>query len=168
MEKINEFLNNNNLTTLKRSYMDACSNEEFSSFISTIDASDEVLMKYTSTLEEAMCEYINCKNCKNILTCKNKVEGFCYKPEVVDNTLQFSYVMCKKKRDLEDAQSYLKNIKYYEMSKDIVNASFKDLYILPFPSEASFINLFWSITMLPSSLTIGTFPCLKNFTLFSS
>ena len=75
-----------------------------------------------------MCEYINCKNCKNILTCKNKVEGFCYKPEVVDNTLQFSYVMCKKKRDLEDAQSYLKNIKYYEMSKDIVNASFKDLY----------------------------------------
>lgn len=128
MEKINEFLNNNNLTTLKRSYMDACSNEDFSSFISTIDASDEVLMKYTSTLEEAMCEYINCKNCKNILTCKNKVEGFCYKPEVVDNTLQFSYVMCKKKRDLEDAQSYLKNIKYYEMSKDIVNASFKDLY----------------------------------------
>ena len=87
--------------------------QQFKYEILFLDASDEVLMKYTSTLEEAMCEYINCKNCKNILTCKNKVEGFCYKPEVVDNTLQFSYVMCKKKRDLEDAQSYLKNINYF-------------------------------------------------------
>lgn len=128
MEKIGEFLNNNNLTALKRSYMDACSNKEFVNFIQEINAPDQILMKYTSTLEEAMQEEINCKNCKNILTCKNKVEGFCYKPEVIDNTLQFSYVMCKKKKDQEEAQSYLKNIKYYQMSKDIINASFKDLY----------------------------------------
>lgn len=128
LEKINKFLNNNNLNTLKRSYMDACSDKEFQKFIEKIDASDDVLMKYTSLLEEAKEENKNCENCKNILTCKNKVEGFCYQPEVEGNTLQFSYVMCSKKRKLEEEQNYLKNIKYYQMSEEIRKASFKELY----------------------------------------
>lgn len=128
MEKINQFLKENNLTALKRSYMDACSNKDFQEFVEKVNAPVDILMKYTSLLEDSMKEYKNCKNCKNILTCKNMIEGFCYQPELEGNFLHFSYVMCPKKRKLENEQSYLKNIKYYQMSKDIKTASFKDLY----------------------------------------
>ena len=89
---------------------------------------EEILIKYTSKLEDAAKEYSNCKNCKGFSSCKNQIKGYCYIPLKEDNTINFSYVMCKKLSELEKEKEYLKNINYYEVNEELKKASFKDLY----------------------------------------
>ena len=108
--------------------MDACSKKEFVEFINTLNISEDILIKYTSKLELASCEYHNCKNCKNLSNCKNEVCGYRYSPEKENNTINFSYIMCDKKKQEEEKNEYQKNIKFYDISDEIKKASFKDLY----------------------------------------
>ena len=51
---------------LVHAYQDACSNKEFKEFIETLPIEEEILIKYTSSLEDACEEYKNCKKWKNI------------------------------------------------------------------------------------------------------
>ena len=115
-------------TTITHSYQDACANKDFKEFVNQINAKDEVLMKYTSLLEDALKEHKNCKNCKELNKCKNDIPGFCYTPHPSKESIVFSYDACaKKEKDLEE-NSYKENLEVYEMNKDIKNASFKDVY----------------------------------------
>lgn len=128
MKNVSDMVKKKNLTTLKQSFINAMKNSEFKEYIDTLKIEEEILMKYTSTLEEASCEYHNCKNCPNLLMCKNKVEGYQLVPQREKNMLSFSYVMCKYKKKQEEEERYLKNISYYNISKELQKASFKDLY----------------------------------------
>ena len=101
MEKINQFLKENNLTALKRSYMDACSKKEFKEFVEQLPIEEDILIKYTSKLEEASIEFDHCKRCKKLTECKNQIKGYCYYPEKENNNLNFSYIMCKKMKIVE-------------------------------------------------------------------
>ncbi len=128
MKNINTIINKKESLDLKRSYMDACSNPEFKEFIETLPIEEDILIKYTSKLEEASVEFHHCKNCKNILNCKNQITGYCYTPEKDKGIIHFSYVMCEKKKNQEKEYEYLENIKYYEVAEEIKKASFKNLY----------------------------------------
>lgn len=87
----------------------------------------ETLMKYTTKLELSASELNNCKNCKNILECKNEVCGYVFYPEKNGDDIEFSYIPCKYKKTIDEQNKYLDNIYYFEMPKDIKNAKMKDI-----------------------------------------
>ena len=80
MENINKTIRNvKDLNyKLKLSYEEAKKDPTFKELADSINLSDDELMKYTSSLEDAAIEYKNCKNCPGLLACKNKMTGYCY------------------------------------------------------------------------------------------
>ncbi len=130
MKKINEHLNpKSNLNDiLDEAYQEALQNESFKNFVSKIKLPKEELKKYTSLLEESNKEYSNCQNCKNILECKNKLEGFAYLPKVNDKNLEFSYRACKYKKKMDKENKYHENTFLYNIPEEIKNASMVKIY----------------------------------------
>lgn len=128
MVDMKEYVDKTNITNLKHSYMDACSDKEFYEYVSNLPIEEDILMKYTSTLEEAFLENKNCKNCKSLTSCKNKVSGYCFTPEKKEKGIDFSYISCNRKNKKDKEDMYLQNIQYYDVPKEIRNASFKNLY----------------------------------------
>jgi len=86
------------------------------------------LMKYTTKLELSSLELRNCKNCKNLMECKNEVCGYVYYPARNLDDIEFSYVPCKYKQELDKKNTYPSNVYYFDMPKDIKNASMSEIY----------------------------------------
>ena len=128
MKDVNKFIDKSDYNTLKRSYMDACSNKDFYNYVSNLPIEEDTLIKYTSTLEESFKEFENCKNCKSLSNCKNKIKGYKFVPEKTNNNITFSYTACERKIKQDEKNKYLENIKYYDISTDLSKASFKDVY----------------------------------------
>ena len=84
-------ISKNNIEKLEKSYMDACHDEDFLNYVSSIDLSDDELMKYTSKLEECVIEAANCKKCPSKKECKNSVNGYCFKSFLENNILVLSF-----------------------------------------------------------------------------
>ena len=82
----------------------------------------ETLMKHTTKLEVSACELNNCKKCKNLLECKNEVPGYVYYPENNQNEIEFSYIPCKYKKELDQNNKYLDNIYYFDIPKYVKNS----------------------------------------------
>lgn len=87
----------------------------------------ETLMKYTTKLELAALECKNCSTCKNILECKNEVNGYCYLPSVNLEDLEFAYVPCKYKKELDKRNKYLENVYYFDIPRAIMDANMRDI-----------------------------------------
>ena len=128
MQKVNDLINNVDVTALSQSFMSACSDKEFKDFVYGLEIKEDVLMKYTSSLEDAHLECKNCKKCPGLSECKNKVPGYAYTPIKDNNIINFSYVACDKKiKEIKDNE-YRQNIELFDMPKDIANATLKDIY----------------------------------------
>lgn len=110
------------------SFNEAMKNEEFAAFIKKLKCPYEVLAKYTTTLEESAIEYNNCKNCKGLMMCQNKVVGHAYLPNIEENKIDFCYKACKYHKLEIEEKGYLKNIYSFDISKDIKQARMKDIY----------------------------------------
>lgn len=130
MQKIKENLKpEENLNDiLDSSFEESLKNEDFKNFVSKIKLKREELIKYTSLLEESMEEYNNCKNCKGILECKNKIEGYAYLPKVNNGTLEFSYKPCKYKKKMDKENKFHENTILYNVPDEIKNADMKKIY----------------------------------------
>lgn len=128
MQEINKYLNNLDNISLKHSFQDACSNKEFKEYVFNLGVKEDILIKYTSKLEESFEECKNCKNCNGLGFCKNSVKGYAYTPIIEENKINFSYVICKMKQEEEKRLAYQNNLDLYDMPKDIKNATFKDMY----------------------------------------
>ena len=89
MEKINKIVKNENKTDLKHDFMEACQDKEFKDFVYGLKVKENILMKYTSTLQDAFIECKNCDNCRSLSTCKNKVRGYKYTPTGDGNVILF-------------------------------------------------------------------------------
>ena len=116
------------LTALEHSFQDACANKDFKEYVDGLNINDKVLMKYTSNLEDAFQEYENCRKCKSLKECKNKVEGYCYTPNEKKEIITFSYEACEKKEKEIKENAYKENLELFEISQDIKNASLKNIY----------------------------------------
>lgn len=81
------------------------------------------LMKYTTKIEKSACELKNCKKCKNIFECKNEVNGYVYYPQKNDTDIEFCYIPCKYKKELDKVNQYKDNIYYFNISENLKNAS---------------------------------------------
>ena len=115
-------------TTITHSFQDACAKKSFKEYVDQLNIKEELLMKYTSLLEDAEKENHHCKNCKGLNNCENEIKGYCYTPHASKNSIVFSYDACsKKQKDLKE-NSYKNNLEIFEMNKDIKDASFKGVY----------------------------------------
>ena len=129
MKKVNSVIDKKvDKNSLKQAFIDACSNKEFGEYVKTLDLKDEILMEYTSSLEDACIEYNNCKNCKSLSACKNAMTGYAYTPDIKKDRLVFSYVACKYLQKKMEKDKYRDNIELFESSKDLNEASFKEIY----------------------------------------
>ena len=126
MEKMNIGKVDN--TALEKSYNEALKNEDFKKFVDKIKLSDNTLMKYTSILESSCLEYTNCRNCKNILECKNKITGYAYLPRIENEGLVFSYKPCKYKEKLDKETKHLNNIYMLGVNNYITDACIENIY----------------------------------------
>lgn len=98
-----KYVKNNLDLELDNSFKEALENPDFSSLVVRLKIDKEVAKKYTSKLENTVLELNNCKKCRDLRECKNKVEGCVSYPQVIDNRLKFDYVTCKyKNKDIEE------------------------------------------------------------------
>lgn len=131
MEKLKEVLDGKYGTSKYKLESDYQKNYDedmtFRKIANSVDLPTETMMKYTTKFELSACELKNCKKCKNILECKNEVSGYVYYPEKNGEDIEFSYIPCKYKKELDEQNKYLDNIYYFDIPKDIKNASMKNI-----------------------------------------
>ena len=113
---------------LKASFMEACHHLPFRDYVYSLNIEEEILMKYTSSLEDSFKEKENCKKCKSLTTCPNAMKGYLYSPEIDEKKILFSYIACPKYNDYLEKTSYTKNIEFFRLPLELKNASFQDIY----------------------------------------
>ena len=113
---------------LTHSFQNACQKEDFKTYVYSLNIKEDILMKYTSQLEDAFIEYENCKKCRSLEKCSNKIKGYAYTPISEDKTITFSYDACPKLIKKNREELYKQNLDLYDMPKEIKNASFENIY----------------------------------------
>ena len=131
MDKINNFIaNNSSIDDELNEYFDECLNDSmFRKVVSSLDIDRSELIKYSSLIMNSACELSNCKSCKNLLECRNEVNGYVYYPEVVDKNIVFNYIPCKYKKKLDRELAYQKNVYTFNIPRELTRASMKDIHI---------------------------------------
>lgn len=128
---VNEITLNRNADVykeLEKNFKKSLGDEKFKILVSKLKAKPELLMKYTSELEDSSIEYDHCLNCKSILECKNKIEGYAFLPKVNKETIEFLYKPCKYKKKLDKQNKFYENIYCYNVPKEIKEANFSKIY----------------------------------------
>ena len=131
MKGIKELIDKQNRFTnieLEKYFDEEMNDDTFKKVVSKCKLSKDELIKYTSLFKDSACELKNCSNCKNILECKNSVIGHVYYPSVENDNVVFSYVPCKYKKKLDKDNKYKENIISFDMPREIMDASMKDIY----------------------------------------
>ncbi len=113
---------------LNKEYKNALTNSDFKTVVKSLKVDEEILKKYTSLLEESSVEYGHCKNCKGLLDCSNKVEGYCYLPVYKNDNLVFEFRPCKYKTILDKKNKTLDNVKYFNTPLYLKDASLDKIY----------------------------------------
>ena len=114
--------------SLDDEYNNAKKNSNFKAITKSLKISDDNLKKYTSILEECSIEYDHCKNCKGLLECSNKVEGYCYLPVNDNGNLNFTYRPCKYKQALDKKNKHLDNVEFINVPDYVKQASLDSIY----------------------------------------
>lgn len=117
-----EISNRVNQKELENSFKEACTNDQFRRLIKTIDVTEDIAMKYTSSLEETVEELNHCSNCPGLIDCQNRFDGHVLYPEKKGTQIIFSYMPCKyeKERKEKEANRMTKD-------KELAMASMKDI-----------------------------------------
>lgn len=130
MKSIKELvkLSSEEVNLLKQNYIKKLDNRDFSELVNILNTSDDILMQYTSQLEDASLEFHNCKGCKGLHECKNKIKGYMYTPNLQQDKVIFSYAACNYQQKKDYDTKYQENIYLFEVPKKVKEASLKDLY----------------------------------------
>ncbi len=115
-------------TNLKKSFTEAMKDEKFQRLISKLRIKEDILIRYTSELEDSAIEYDHCLHCKSLLECQNKIEGYAYIPTCKSDHIEFNYRSCKYQEKMLKETSFLKNVYYVDIPENIKIARMKDIY----------------------------------------
>ena len=122
MEKVKITTSSKIEKELDIAFKKAMANESFKTLVKKLKISDDLARKNVTKLEDTLNELENCKKCRGLFDCKNKVPGHVLFPEVDEDKLKFNYTPCKfeKKRikDLEEKETNKSDVKNARM-KDI-------------------------------------------------
>lgn len=150
--------------SIRNNYLNAIKNSEFKSLIDGLDVSDEVKEFNTSKLQDCLLEKNNCKNCKGLLNCKNKEEGYCLVPSVYNKQITYSYIPCKYKLEQLDKQN-----NKVTREKELESASIENIDInvksrLPLIKWiTTFIKEYNSLNKHKGLYLHGSFGCGKTY-----
>lgn len=125
MDAIKKYIPNSDVK-LEKYLNEALEDKEFKAFVEKLNISNENAMTNLTSLEESMGEFNNCLNCKNIHECKNRCQGY-YLFLENNKTMDFCYRKCKYKKKIDAKEEMPKNIKLFNTSKSILNATMKDI-----------------------------------------
>ena len=172
MKGIKELIKEQNRFTnieLEKYFDEELKDDTFKKVVSKCKLPKEELIKYTSLFKDSACELKNCSTCKNILECKNSVTGHVYYPSVEQNNIIFSYVTCKYKKKLDKDNKYKENIISFDMPREIMDASMKDIYtddknrLEAIKWLTSFIKKYESGNNIKGLYLTGNFGCGKTY-----
>ena len=121
MEKLKMTLSTKTKKELETNFLESMKDANFKNFVSNLKISKELAMKNNSKIKETVDELKNCKNCKGLFMCKNRLDGYVYFPEVDENNLIFNYVPCKYQKELAKQEDTQEN--------ELTNARMKDIDI---------------------------------------
>ena len=114
---------------LRQDYMQALNDPDFRKMVDKVDAPDDLVMKFTSKLQDCVKDYKHCKNCKGLLSCKNQVTGYYLSPIHQNHLIEATYLPCRyQQRYLKDT-AYQKNVHLYEVPLALKEASMKNIHI---------------------------------------
>ena len=91
--------------SLKDNFNEACKNQQFRRLLKTIDVTDDIAMKYTSSLEETVEELNHCSKCPGLIECQNRFDGHVLYPEKKGKQIVFSYTPCKYEKERIEKES---------------------------------------------------------------
>lgn len=114
-------------TDLDKDYEKALTNPDFKFIVSKLKIDKNILKNYTSTLEDCACELNNCKNCKCLLECKNRLTGHTYLPTIKNGDLLFHYKPCKYMEENIKNTKYLENVTYISCPNGLKNIFVEDI-----------------------------------------
>lgn len=114
---------------LQKNYEQAKKDPVFHLLIDSLQLDEKKLIHYTSRIEDCALEYKHCKDCKNLLCCKNKITGYVYLPQNIEGNLEFNYVACKYQKKFLKEHQYLNNISLFAVPKEIKEARLKQIYV---------------------------------------
>lgn len=117
-----------NKKELEDNFVKALKDKEFVKLVNSLDVSDEVKYRYTSTLQDIVEINNTCKECKGLENCPYSIPGLKKEAVVEDGIIKFVYKKCSYKEKNDEDKDYLKNIDVYKMPKEISEASFKNIY----------------------------------------
>ena len=137
--KLDKFYINTLEDNLKRDYIEALKDNKFKALVNKFKLKEEVGMKYTSKLEHVISNLKNCEKCKNLLECKNEVNGCVYYPTKKENGLDFNYVTCKYKNEYLEKERLNKS-KFFGLSDYLKNASMADIDDIDFKRRSTVIK----------------------------
>lgn len=124
MEKVNMSLSDKINKELEENYLESLKDEEFAKLVKRNKIPRDVAIKNNSSLLDTCGEIKNCKNCKGLFMCKNKVSGYVLYPSF-DATLKFIYMPCKYQKNNEAL------LKEKREKLDVIgNARMRDIDIL--------------------------------------
>ncbi len=109
---------------LRVNFNKAKEDPDFLKLIKELDLSEDILMKYTTSLLEAAKEKKNCDSCKGLSECKNKVPGSYLAPIKNKNGIDFAYIDCEFKQK----EQYKKNMSFYDLPIRLREASFSNVF----------------------------------------
>lgn len=172
MKGVKELIKEQNRFTnieLEKYFDEELKDDTFKKVVSKCKFPKEELIKYTSLFKDSACELKNCSTCKNILECKNSVTGHVYYPSVENDNIVFSYVPCKYKKKLDKDNKYKENIISFDMPREIMDASMKDIYtddknrLEAIKWLTTFIKKYESDNNIKGLYLTGNFGCGKTY-----
>lgn len=113
---------------LEKEFSEALKNESFKNFISKLKLEKKELMKYTTRLIECYGNYDTCMNCKGLINCPFKPNGYSYLPNIIDDRLEFDYKPCKYLKKYKKDTNYQKNVYTINIPTDIKEASLDKIH----------------------------------------
>ena len=91
--------------SVEEEYNKALENDEYKALVKKVKINEVQAKKNTLKLYDTLEELNNCKNCKSLYECKNRVLGHVYFPEIKESNLVFSYIPCKyQKKAIQSAK----------------------------------------------------------------
>ncbi len=172
MKGVKELIKEQNRFTnieLEKYFDEELKDDTFKKVVSKCKLPKEELIKYTSLFKDSACELKRCSTCKNILECKNSVTGHVYYPSVENDNIVFSYVSCKYKKKLDKDNKYKENIISFDMPREIMDASMKDIYtddknrLEAIKWLTTFIKKYESDNNIKGLYLTGNFGCGKTY-----
>lgn len=124
MEHINMTLSEKIEKELEKELQKSLKDEDFCNLVKRNKLPRDITLKNNTKLMDTCDELKNCKTCKGLFMCKNKVSGHVLYPVFSDETLKFIYMPCKYQKELIKKESEKK-----EKLNEIKNARMKDIDI---------------------------------------